>query len=94
MTTPQPENNYLQSVIDLQKMGLESTLNFVSLVQKAAESSIQQAMSQIPWIPKEGKLMVETWIGALTTGRTAVEKLLRESLNQTDFSGAARAKKS
>jgi hypothetical protein len=82
MNMPLPENNYLQNVMTLQKLSLESTLNFVSLIQKVAESSIQQAMSQVPWIPKEGKLLVENWVGGLNSGRTALEKVLRDSLNQ------------
>jgi len=82
MNTPYLENNHLQSVITLQKLSLESSLNFMSAMQKVAESSIQQAIAQAPWIPKEGKLMMEQWLGAMNSGRTSFEKVLRDGFNQ------------
>jgi hypothetical protein len=92
MNMPLPEN-YLQNVMTLQKMSLESTLNFVSMIQKVAENSIQQAVSQVPWIPKEGKLMVENWVEGLNSGRTALEKVLRDSINQMRYAGPQWSKK-
>jgi len=57
-------------------------------MQKVAESSIQQTLEQAPWIPKEGKLMMEQWVGALNSGRVSMEKIWRESFNQmTDSLG-------
>lgn len=80
MMTSLPET-YVKRIISFQKAAFESSFNFVSMMQEQAERTIQSAVGQVPWIPDEGKLLMEQWVGALQEGRATFQKVVRDGFD-------------
>ncbi len=81
MSASLPET-YVKRIISFQKATFESSFNFVSMMQEQAERALQSAVGQVPWMPDEGKLMMEQWVGAMQEGRATFQKVVRDGFDQ------------
>jgi hypothetical protein len=52
------------------------------MMQEQAERALQSAVGQVPWMPDEGKLMMEQWVGAMQEGRATFQKVVRDGFDQ------------
>ena len=74
--------SYTKSVIALQKAAFESSFNMASMMQEIAGRTIQASPAQVPWIPADGKFMVEHWLGTLQEGRETLRRVVCDSYDQ------------
>lgn len=81
MSASLPET-YVKRIISYQKATFESSFNFMSMMQEQAERALQSAVGQVPWMPDEGKLMMEQWVGAMQEGRATFQKVVRDGFDQ------------
>jgi hypothetical protein len=81
MNASLPET-YVKRIISFQKATFESSFNFMSMMQEQAERALQSAVGQVPWMPDEGKLMMEQWVGAMQEGRATFQKVVRDGFDQ------------
>lgn len=74
--------SYTKSVIAFQKAAFESSFNMASMMQEIAGRTIQASLAQVPWIPADGKFMVEHWLGTLQEGRETIRRVVCDSYDQ------------
>jgi DNA uptake protein ComE-like DNA-binding protein len=73
---------YTKSIIAFQKAAFESSFNVVSTMQEVAGRTIQASLAQMPWVPDDGKYMVEHWLGSMHEGRETLKKAVCETYDQ------------
>lgn len=73
---------YTKSIIAFQKAAFESSFNMVSTMQEAAGRTLQASLAQMPWVPDDGKYMMEHWLGSLGEGRETLKKAICETYDQ------------
>jgi hypothetical protein len=79
-----PEN-YLKQLISIQKTTFENSFAAVDMLQGQAEQLVTSAWRQAPWMPAEGKTMLDQLVGALREGRSTFRQSVEkgfESLEQ------------
>jgi hypothetical protein len=74
--------SYVKNVVELHRTAFESSLNLLSAMQELTERTIQSACEQAPWLPKEGKALIEQWVGGMQTGRSMFQESLRKGFEQ------------
>ena len=74
--------NYVQTVVALHKTAFQSSFNALSMVQELTENAIQLACAQVPWIPDQGKSMIEHWVGSMQEGRSTFQQAMNKSFDQ------------
>jgi competence ComEA-like helix-hairpin-helix protein len=90
-----PEN-YFKQVISFQKTTFENSFAAVDMLSGQAEQMVTSAWRQAPWLPEEGKLMIDHFVGALREGRKNFRQSVREGFDRLeenltkDVAGAAR----
>ena len=74
--------SYTRNVISFQKAAFESSFSMVSVMQEVAARSIQAGISQLPWMPDDGKAMVEQFFGTLKEGRETFRQAVCDGYDQ------------
>jgi hypothetical protein len=71
-------NTLTRKAIELHKTAFHNTYDSVVAVQEQAESAINALIKQTPWLPEEGKKVIELWGSQYKKGRddfrTAVDE--------------------
>jgi competence ComEA-like helix-hairpin-helix protein len=78
-----PEN-YVKQVISFQKTTFENSFAAVDMLQGQAEQIVTSAWHQAPWLPQEGKLLIDHWVGALREGRKSFRQSVREGFDRLE----------
>jgi polyhydroxyalkanoate synthesis regulator phasin len=74
--------NYVQTVMALHKTAFESSFSALSMVQELKEKAIQTACGQVPWIPDQGKVMIDHWVSSMQEGRSTFQQAMSKSFEQ------------
>ena len=78
-----PEN-YVKQVISFQKSTFENSFAAMDMLQGQAEQMLTSAWRQAPWLPEEGKLLMDHWIGTLQEGRKSFRQSVREGFDRLE----------
>jgi DNA uptake protein ComE-like DNA-binding protein len=74
--------SYTRNVISFQKAAFENSFSMVSVMQEVAARSIQAGISRFPWMPDEGKEMVEQFCETLKEGRETFRQAVCDGYDQ------------
>jgi hypothetical protein len=70
--------NYVQQIISIHKTTFENSFAAVDMLQGQAEQLVASAWRQAPWMPAEGKTMLDQWVGNLREGRNAFRQSVQK----------------
>ena len=76
-----PED-YLKQIVSFQKTTFENSFAAVDILQEQTEELVTSAWRQTPWLPDEGKLMMEHLIGALREGRKTFRQSVQDGFDR------------
>ena len=74
--------SYAQTVLALHKTAFESSFRTLSMAQELTEKAIQLACGPIPWIPDQGKVMIDHWVSSMQEGRSTFQQAMGKSFEQ------------
>jgi hypothetical protein len=78
-----PED-YVRQIISFQKTTFENSFAAVDILQEQAEELVTSTWRQAPWLPDEGKLMMEHWIGAIREGRKTFRQSVQDGFDRLE----------
>jgi NAD-dependent DNA ligase len=78
-----PEN-YVKQFISFQKTTFENSFAAVDMLQVQAEQMFSSAWRQAPWLPEEGKLLMDHFVGALQESRKSFRQSVREGFDRLE----------
>jgi hypothetical protein len=78
-----PED-YVKQIISFQKTTFENSFAAVESLQEQTEELVTSAWRQAPWLPDEGKLMMEHWIAALREGRKTFRQSVQDGFDRME----------
>ncbi len=73
-----------KQIIGFYKTTFDSSFNAMMILQEQTEKMIQTAMSQSPWMPEEGRKVVDEWMKAYRQGRDDFRSAVDESYGKVE----------
>jgi hypothetical protein len=78
-----PED-YVKHIISFHKTTFENSFAAVDILQEQTEELMTSAWRQAPWLPDDGKLMMEHWIAALREGRKTFRQSVQDGFDRLE----------
>ena len=72
----------LKGMIQFQKTTHDHIFNTMVGVQDQAEKMVTGAMDKAPWLPEEGKKVIQDWISAYKNGRETFKSKVDEHFDK------------
>jgi hypothetical protein len=73
-----------KQMLDFQKSTFDNTFSAMLLVQEQGERMLGIALEQSPWVPQEGKKVINEWINACKKGQEDFRKTMDESFKKVE----------
>lgn len=78
------QKQIFKQMIDFNKALFENTFNSMASLQEQAETLGSMFIEQAPWIPGEGKKVVNDWVGACKKGRENFKKAVDDGFKKAE----------
>jgi DNA uptake protein ComE-like DNA-binding protein len=78
------QEDYVKHIISFHKTTFENSFAAVNILQEQTEELMTSAWRQAPWVPEDGKLMMEHWIAALREGRKAFRQSVQDGFDRLE----------
>ena len=87
-----------KQMIDFQKTTFDNSFSTMVMLQEQTERMANTVLDQAPWMPLEGKKVVNDWVTAYKKGREDFKKVVDENFKMVEaffatFDKAPKAKK-
>ncbi|HOK06039.1 MAG TPA: hypothetical protein PK836_08415 [Syntrophales bacterium] len=88
------QGKIVKQMIDFHKTTFDNTFNAMSILQEQTERMVTMFLEQAPWVPEEGKKVINDWVEAYKKGRSEFKAAVDESYKKVEdfFAGPAAAK--
>jgi hypothetical protein len=73
-----------KQMLDFQKSSFDNTFSAMVLVQEQGERMLGNVLGQSPWVPEEGKKVINEWINAYKKGQEDFKKTMDESFKKIE----------
>ena len=73
-----------KQMIDFQKTTFDNTFNAMVSLQEQTEKMVNTIMDQSPWLPEEGKKVINEWVGAYKKGCNDFKKFVDENFKKVE----------
>jgi polyhydroxyalkanoate synthesis regulator phasin len=81
-----------KQMIDFQKTTFDNTFNAMVSLQEQTEKMVNTIIGQAPWLPEEGKKVINEWVGAYKKGRNDFKKLVDQNFKKVEEAFASPSK--
>ncbi len=84
-----------KQMIEFNKAAFDNSFNTMVLLQEQTEKMVNAFLEQSPWLPEEGKKILNEWIAAYKKGREEFKKVVNEGYKKVDayFADACKSAK-
>lgn len=85
----------VKQMLDFHKTTFDNTFNAMCLLQEQTEKMVNMFLEQSPWVPEEGRKLINEWIEAYKKGRTEFKAAVDESYKRVEafFAGVVKESK-
>jgi hypothetical protein len=85
------QKEMMKQMIQLNKTVFENAFNSMAMLQDQMEQATNMFLGQTPWLPAEGKKVIEEWVKTYKKGRENFKSAVDESYKkvETFFGGNA-----
>lgn len=73
-----------KQMIDFQKTTFDNTFNAMVSLQEQTEIMVNTIIDQSPWLPEEGKKVINEWLEAYKKGRNDFKKFVDENFKKVE----------
>ncbi len=73
-----------KQMIEFNKAAFDNSFNTMVLLQEQTEKMVNAFLEQSPWLPEEGKKILNEWIAAYKKGREEFKKVVNEGYKKVD----------
>jgi hypothetical protein len=73
-----------KQIIGFYKTTFDSSFNAMTILQEQTEKMIQTVLAQSPWLPAEGRKIVDEWMKAYRQGRDDFRSAVDESYGKVE----------
>ena len=70
------QDNIAKQIIDFQKTAFENSYGAMVILQGQAQVAFNTVLEQTPWVPEEGRKVIDEWIQMSETGRDTFKRLI------------------
>ena len=84
------QKQILKQMIEFNKTTFDNSFSALVMLQEQTEKMVNAFVTQAPWLPEEGKKVLDNWVKAYKKGRDDYKKLVDESFKKVeDFFASA-----
>ena len=90
-----------KQMIDFNKTTFDNAFNSMVMLQEQTESMVNTFLEQTPWLPEDGKKVLDQWVKAYKKGRDEFKQAIDQNFKkaealfvETGKTGKAKTKKS
>ena len=84
------QKQILKQMIEFNKTTFENSFSALVMLQEQTEKMVNTFIKQAPWLPEDGKKVLENWVKAYKKGRDDYKKIVDESYKRVeDFFASA-----
>ncbi len=73
-----------KQMIEFNKISFDNTYSAMLMFQEQAEKMVRAFIDQSPWLPAEGKKILDEWIMTFKKGREEYKKSVDESFKKVE----------
>ena len=73
-----------KQMIDFHKATFDNTFNAMTILQEQTERMVSMFLEEAPWVPEEGKKVINEWVRAYKKGRLEFKATVDESYKKVD----------
>ncbi|MCX7635278.1 MAG: hypothetical protein N2Z74_05985 [Syntrophales bacterium] len=73
-----------KQMIEFHKTTFDNTFNAMTILQEQTERMVNMFLEQSPWVPEEGKKVIDEWVKAYKKGRTDFKVAVDESYKKVE----------
>ena len=78
------QNEMLKQMIQFNKSAFDNSFNAMVMLQEQTEKMVSTFLDQAPWLPEEGKKVINEWVGAYKKGRDDFRKGVEKSFKRVE----------
>ena len=84
------QKQILKQMIEFNKTTFDNSFSALVMLQEQTEKMVNTFIQQAPWLPEDGKKVLDNWVKAYKSGRDEYKKLVDESFKKVeDFFASA-----
>jgi hypothetical protein len=68
------QQKMFKQMMTFQKATFDNAFSAMTKMQEQGESMVEMFINQAPWLPEEGKKVIEDWLSAYKSGRDDFKK--------------------
>lgn len=78
------QKQMMKQMIDFNKAAFENAFNTMTLLQDQTERMTNVFLEQAPWLPKEGRKVIDEWMKAYKTGRDSFKNSMDDAFKKVE----------
>ncbi len=73
-----------KQMIDFHKSTFDNTFNAMSILQEQTERMVNMFLEQSPWVPEDGRKVINEWVKTYKKGRSEFRTTVDDSFKKVD----------